>query len=513
LKARGFTEIAAAGIVGNMWVETDPKAKFDHTTVTVDTDKYIAGGLCCWNDRYGNLTHLLEKRVDRYGQKESDGSIKRIAAGLGLDGVKKKLAEIGVDYQLQFIDETIPKVTVSAKDTTQYSKAILNAKTTPSEAAESFRAAYERGADAKLRKEKAEEFYKAYKNGAGTTKAKPASTEKTNNATDYSKQFVAAIQKSLNTTENYKGELNPVYGNDGLVTITMKDNNREKLAVLFDIILNSDSYYNQTFGLQWVYSGAPSELPTSLKVTPKPSVESNKRRIFIHDGTPKSMNGKLTGEECNEKLMQSLSKRYGSNKNTFVLECPQFSNNSDAIDKFKAASCGSLFNGNEGKSEKGSEVAKSAKITIDGWDVEKAVAQLNKAGTTTKHQCAAYVERAIAAGGGPLKNKISTHENNGNSDHATNLRYYGILESHGFVQITPNNATIGANGNPNIELQAGDVSIIGKNAKLEGGKYHACMWSGTQWISDFKQKNMNVYGSSQPYAIYRFHNKKGTAKA
>ena len=73
----------------------------------------------------------------------------------------------------------------------------------------------------------------------------------------------------------------------------------------------------------------------------------------------------------------------------------------------------------------------------------------------------------------------------------------------------------------NISLQAGDVAIIGRNAKVEGGKYHACIWNGSQWVSDFFQgEMMSPYSSSSdypdgtlPYAIFRYHNKEGTLKA
>ena len=172
-------------------------------------------------------------------------------------------------------------------------------------------------------------------------------------------------------------------------------------------------------------------------------------------------------------------------------------------------------NGDSKYEQPGGAIPQNANITIDGWDVSSAVTWINNhTGTSSKHVCAKYVEIAISQGKGPLSTKMSTYECGGNSYHATNLRYYGILDYHGFVRITPSDLTLSPNQrNVDMQLQAGDVAIIGKNARLSGGHFHACMWTGSQWVSDFKQNNLNVYSSSQPCAIYRFHNKQGTPKS
>jgi hypothetical protein len=505
LIASGFTKEAAAGIVGNMRQEAG--ASFDHTIAAKDSDGFIAAGLCGWNDRYGNLTHLLNQRIERYAQKEADGkTIIRSAAGLGISGVKKKLSDIGLDYQIYFINETINKVTVNSNSSVLYSKDTLNGFKTPEQAAESFRAAYERGSNSKARQSFARAFYNAY---SSTTV--PADTKKkVNDPAEYTKLFVAAIQKSINSTGKYAAELKVEYF---LHTAVIRiDNGAENLAVLFDIILNSEEYYSHLASISWVINNSPSELPQSLVVIPTPNVQS--RRITIGDIGGTWNDKKFTGEECNERLMQTLAKKYMSNKDLMAKECPQFSNAKDAIDKFKPADCNSLFAGSAW-STPSAVVPNSAKITIDTWDVEAAVSRLVRGAAEGKTGvCATYVEIAIAAGGGALKKKIATSEGKTGSKHATNLRYDGILEEHGFVQITPNDLVLSANQkNVNMELQAGDVAIIGTDASKTGGNYHACMWSGSQWISDFVQNNLNVYKRSEPCAIYRYHNKKGIPKS
>jgi hypothetical protein len=171
---------------------------------------------------------------------------------------------------------------------------------------------------------------------------------------------------------------------------------------------------------------------------------------------------------------------------------------------------------------------------IDGWDVEKAVTWINthsrdsykpkpcKPGSPRSEEdankcdglCAKYVEYAIEAGGGPLSKRMSCGWGTGA---ATNLRYRGILKDNGFEMIESGDQ-LARQGNSKTTPQAGDVCIIGRDyEKSRSGKYHACMWNGKQWVSDFKQNYMNVYNSEgvelYPYAIYRFHNKKGTPKS
>ena len=91
------------------------------------------------------------------------------------------------------------------------------------------------------------------------------------------------------------------------------------------------------------------------------------------------------------------------------------------------------------------------------------------------------------------------------------MRYRGILEDKHFVQIS--SGIVPAKGNVNIPLQAGDIAIIGadieKGDNRYDGKYHACLYTASRgWVSDFIQNSMNVYKTKQPYAIYRYHNKK-----
>lgn len=506
LMGKGFNKIAAAGIVGNMCQETSPN--FDITSAAVDSDNFIAAGLCGWNDRYGNLTHLLEKNSSNFGQPP----VARIASKLGISGVKKKLSEIGTDYQIQFIDETIDQVTVSSKDATSYSKDKLNACTTPEQAAESFRAAYERGSNSNARQNFARQFYDAYDN----TQTVTDQNELTKMNEEIYEAFFSAVNQTAQNTESMKFELTHSYypskdAKDKTMMIgAASSDNNPKLAKLFDCILNTQEYFRYVKTLYWVYENdTKSIVRVDVKLSAK-DVATNQQRVWLYEkGTRGSdnpygtvMHNKITVNDLSDDAKKSFAKCYQRIGNDKFKVLVQVISDPQNLTAQTISDCASV--GNE-STVKGSEISKGDVGSIDGWDVGKACAYLiSHAHKTTQHACAAYVERAIAAGGGPLANKMSC----GEGKYATNLRYRGILERNGFVMIE--NGTASNYGDAKVQLQSGDVAIIGKDALKEGGKYHACMFCSQGWISDFKQNHMSPYSRTWPYAVYRFHNKKKT---
>ena len=503
-------KIAAAGIVGNMYCETSPK--FDHTSVNGNDKGYIAGGLCQWNDGYYNLTNLLNGKTSDYGQKKNNGK-----DPLKVKDVKSKLAELGVDHQIKFIGDTLNKVTIRGTKQT-YSKDILSSCTTARDAAKSFEYNYERsdGKNVNDRMNKAEEFYNAYDSATISNSSQPNQDVKK----DIYTAFFNAVQKSINSTTNacqLKKEMyiKPSQYSDGIMMIK---GDADKLPIVFDIILNG--YYEYVQKLWWVYpenglKGNPSHIDVTVveKVNPQNRVVLAAETKKIQEASGKKFGSDNTS--VNDKLLKSILKKYKQVPNN---EIPQF-DSQDIFKDVQVQDCNTAMNSNskEGTLQKGSESVKgNAKITIDGWDVEKSVQWIinNALPPFGQGKCAEYVERAIAAdNNGPLRNKISCSENGAPDNKATNLRYYGILEKHGFVKIYE--TSIPSGGNLNYSLQAGDIAIIGHNGH---GKYHACMWTGDRWYSDHKQNNMisSKYPKSDspyPVALYRYKNKKGTPKA
>ncbi|SDJ71479.1 type VI secretion system secreted protein VgrG [Dyella jiangningensis] len=120
-------------------------------------------------------------------------------------------------------------------------------------------------------------------------------------------------------------------------------------------------------------------------------------------------------------------------------------------------------------------------------DIDKAVNQLDSAANDqSTRRCAQYVRQALNAGGLKL------------SSYPAQAKAYGpTLLSNGF-------GTVEKNG---YVPQKGDIAVI---QDYPGGspEGHITMYDGTQWVSDFKQRDMwsgPGYRSHQPsYEIYRY---------
>lgn len=121
-----------------------------------------------------------------------------------------------------------------------------------------------------------------------------------------------------------------------------------------------------------------------------------------------------------------------------------------------------------------------------GYDIEKAVAKLNaNVEAKSLSACAKYVRIAIEAGG------LST---NGRPISAKN--YDTFLPKLGFKEISKTNYT----------PIKGDIVVI---QSINGHPHgHICMYNGSQWLSDFKQRDMwpgSSYRNNPPrYNIYRW---------
>jgi hypothetical protein len=114
------------------------------------------------------------------------------------------------------------------------------------------------------------------------------------------------------------------------------------------------------------------------------------------------------------------------------------------------------------------------------WDVAKAVQHLKaNAESEPVGLCAQYTREAIEAGG------VTLRRTNYAKDYGPSLLEVGFQ--------TVNTAS----------YQAGDVVIMQNCAGHDYG--HMQMYSGSQWISDYVQRDFWPYTSSRPqYAVYRF---------
>lgn len=487
---------AAAGIVGNMFQES----RFDKTACHIDNNGCIAGGLFQWNEEWTSLTYFFKKNVGDYGKKVSESMFKQDE-----DGVKKAKEMLGKETaqsQLDFMVETLgnvsPKISIN----------ILNNEcTSPEEAAVKFRKSYEKGSDEEARKSYARKFYDAYQN---SLIGKDNSDESKTNEDDIYQAFFNAVNKSAQNTPSIGVELSNTESKavsklySKILTITQKNGKTDKLANVFDMILNSE-YYNYVQDIIWVYVNSPIGNPDYLcvRLSKNPTIE-NRLVLFTESNNISkkenkiSISGKFSSSsEINKKFLLSIKKKYGTLPNK---EVPQLVNK-NILDDTSILNCSDLV-----RNEIITVPSKPSPLDegkIDGWDVGGACAYLiNHAHTETQHACAAYVEDAIAYGGkGPLSKRMYC---GGKTNAATNLRYRKILENNDFKIIEI--GEVSNFGGPKIALQAGDVAIIGRDVeKGKGGKFHACMYTASKgWISDFFQNNMSPYKDTYPYALYRF---------
>ena len=113
-------------------------------------------------------------------------------------------------------------------------------------------------------------------------------------------------------------------------------------------------------------------------------------------------------------------------------------------------------------------------------DMDAAVNTLIKnAHKTSTHYCAAYVAKALKAGGFQFKAQGSAYM----------YRTKGVLVGMGYVEIPKPK-----------EFKKGDITVTDRNKAHPHG--HIAMWSGKKWISDFVQNSEKVYRNDQPPVYY-----------
>lgn len=131
----------------------------------------------------------------------------------------------------------------------------------------------------------------------------------------------------------------------------------------------------------------------------------------------------------------------------------------------------------------------SSSNNAGSWNVDAAIQHLEaNAKSSSVHLCAAYVVRAIRAGGINLKGlscaKLWHESPNG-------------LRSYGFQEYQPQ-----MNGRQCTNAQRGDVEVQVYPPNIPYG--HMCMYTGTQWISDFRQTYPGVRSDAGSLHFYRY---------
>jgi len=339
LIGKGFNQVAAAGIAGNIMQE----CRFDHTICVVDSDGYLAGGICGWNDRYGNLSNLCRNNRETFGQKPVIRNFETNSEGI--KKAKAKLAELGFDYQLDFMIGTLGKVSPKLSVT------IMNNCSSPESAAEKFRASYEKGTRGK-REKFARDIYEAYVKSGGNSQKIEEKTDKEKK--DINDALFDAVKKSAQSTPSISVELEKGKSNNYYV-ITQMDKKTDKLGIVFDMILNSE-YYNYVQKLYWIYptnglNGDPAHIGYIAAESPK---QTEKIVRVAERGKIGVTENNVIPEDASEKLLRSLAKyRAKVGDKNITKDVPQIKDLA-ILDKFKPKDCNTLVSTSNGGSSSGS---------------------------------------------------------------------------------------------------------------------------------------------------------------
>lgn len=146
---------------------------------------------------------------------------------------------------------------------------------------------------------------------------------------------------------------------------------------------------------------------------------------------------------------------------------------------------------------------------VDGWDIKSACEWLAHNGIgREKHVCAKYVRSAIDIGFGTNPNTnsytashgyhmIDKRKINGRPNWA--WRYISYLPTIGFKFM----GKVNRSNERSFNALPGDIACYqqGNSPRVPG---HICMFTGVAWTSDFTQKSMFVYSSTNEAYLFRY---------
>ena len=123
------------------------------------------------------------------------------------------------------------------------------------------------------------------------------------------------------------------------------------------------------------------------------------------------------------------------------------------------------------------------------WNLGASISHLREsAKSKSQHQCAKFVREALGAGG------INTTGRPGSA-----YQYKEYLPKIGFNAIGKITGKSNQLSWTKRSARPGDIAVMD-----HGEHGHICMFDGIQWISDFRQNNMWVYGGDGTCYIFRY---------
>ena len=519
LMEQGFEKAAAAGIVGNMRIESrNAKADIYFDPFVTNKSGSLAVGLVQWKDNYYLLQDMMNNHYEHYGHYDGTQGYKYSGKYKG-DSSDKVISKLksenkGLDYQINFLCDSIKK-----NEHNDFKKIfdLLNKEKNPKTCADLFRKNYEKNDDKiRDREDNAQKYFDSYKK-SNTSKSSEPSNKDPNDKRDVNEALFEAINKSAQATPSIGVELKYTPKDNGYFRITQKDNGTSKLGVVFDMVLNS-SYYDHIQELGYVYpnGGLENDCPPQvIFVKGAEKVDNTKKNVWITLYKENDVGSKVPKSlpEGNTSLLTSLAKRANkvNNEADFIKEVEQMKDWSVSgehvlkfLEKYKPEDCESIVSTNGSTGGSGKIEGFSSSVTNE--KMKKVLSKVNvlchahnynnQSEWRTIGGAEGEYEKIGDSGCGWCTYGPSTwyHEAGEQYD----LHFYPSPGS-----ATHNNTTLGKYGMkmvwhgtieealslPISSFRPGDVST--QYYYLKGKpSAHGCMFTGKDWRSDFIQKTI-----------------------
>lgn len=468
LMSKGYTKAQAAGIVGNMQVES-PGLK--PKNVICDNKGYYSGGLCMWH----------KESLEALTKKDPENVFSTKYGGYECSEVKKSdvISQMpDASYQIDFLIASFEK-RKSAKNN-------ILAATSPETAAFAFANYYEICKECKIessetvknRKKFARKFFNEFRE---TDNAKIAK-----NDDEHISKIAEGLVNALNKTaaassENIKIGVDPDRSNGDTVLLTNAENS-SRFSVVLDMILSA--YFDMVESVTWVIPGDGNNI-NSVPVYYIVNVKEGSSAVKIYISSENNMNSNFgsnsihvsTDDEAgiHKDFCKALYNKYKKDIITMKSDTNEVLDNYDElIKKYATTECAAVLK-EAGVSDEGIGGQLQPSMKIANWDAGAAANFLIQHGlSSSKRICAFAVQQAVIAGGiecpsgGGYKKAVNMAKNGG-----WKILFNGKTNDAFFNEYKPS---------------VGDVIGMTKGTDFDYVG-HVCMYcgDGNGWYSDHKQ--------------------------
>lgn len=494
---RGYSKEQAAGIVGNMMQESGLKPKI----VVCDSQGYYSGGLCMWHKQA--LIALINKDSYHVGDTTYAG----VSCSSG------KLKEL--ENQLPSASEQVAFLLDSFENDSVFKnwkiKQSLMAENTPEGAAVVFQNKFERCSPQYCKEAERKKYARQFYNNYSEPSAPKIANNGDKHISDLANGFLHALNRTAAASSNGI-ELGVVPDRSNGDTIWINNpKNSSNFSTVLDMIL--EVYSNNVSKVNWVLPGNgenQNSVPVAYLVTVKEGNESVSITVTSENtpGTKIEKSVHISKGADNSGIhphyCKALVKKYKSASGELKRDTNEQIDDYDALfsDKYKVNDCNKVMSdagltvGSDGGQE-------NEYGYIGDWDVGKFVERLRywQRNICEKREDGKTKPRKKSGGCGWCTGVI----NRALRDSGFGYKYWdkfpwGVYnkmkaQNSDFVEVRGSNSSSNKTEFQLGEVKKGDVCVMWSlpNRNLH---YHTCAFDGTNWYSDFKQNNCNVYRSA-----------------